>query len=100
MARDYPADGDSNGSHTREKHEPRRLPALTGRRRRPSAAVRNELLGFGLRALIHQVQRFGVAFENRGCQLLDLLVGGVWRYRRHLRVAAHVQNGGPSAASA
>ena len=25
MARDYPADGDSNGSHTRGKHKPRRL---------------------------------------------------------------------------
>ena len=93
MARDYPADGDSNGSHTRGKHEPRRLRRYERRRRR-SAAVRDELLGFGLGTLIHQVERFGVALENRGCQLLDLLVGGVWRYRRHLRVAANIQNGG------
>jgi hypothetical protein len=28
MARDYPADGDSNGSHTRGKHKPRPVAAL------------------------------------------------------------------------
>ena len=51
-------------------------------------------MSLGLGTLIHQVERFGVAFENRACQLFDLLVGGVWRYRWHLRVAVNVQNGG------
>ena len=55
-----------------------------------SVAVRNNLLSLGLGALVHQVGRFGLAPENRACQLFDLLVGGVWRYWRHLRVAANV----------
>lgn len=59
-----------------------------------ASTMRKDLLRLGFRALVHQVKRFGLALEERACQLFGLFVGGMRGYRRHLGVTTDVQDGG------
>jgi hypothetical protein len=59
------------------------------------AAAGQHLLELGLRPLDNQVESVGIALEHGPRRRPGLVEGGVWWDRRHLRVAVHIEHGGP-----